>query len=36
MKAAAEGKAMRLVAYCAYGVGYIWGMLTAKKGSLAP
>ena len=36
LKAAAEGKAMRLVAYCAYGVGYVWGMLTAKKGSLAP
>ncbi|MBM3290000.1 MAG: glycosyltransferase [Candidatus Hydrogenedentes bacterium] len=32
-KAAAEGKTMRLVAYSAYGVGYVWGMLTARKGA---
>ena len=36
LKAAAEGKTMRLAAYCAYGVGYLWGMLTARKGDFAP
>ncbi|NUM55333.1 MAG: glycosyltransferase [Candidatus Hydrogenedentes bacterium] len=36
VKAAAEGKTMRLVAYCAYGVGYVWGLLTARRGSLTP
>lgn len=36
IKAAAEGKTMRLVAYCAYGAGYVWGLLTSRKGSFAP
>jgi hypothetical protein len=34
-KAIAEGKSMRFVAYCAYGAGYFWGMLRAKRGNLA-
>ena len=35
LKAALEGKIMRLAAYGAYGVGYVWGLLTAKRGAFA-
>lgn len=35
LKAAVEGKSMRLAAYCAYGAGYLWGMLSAKRGKFA-
>ena len=32
-KAAAEGKAIRLAAYTAYGAGYIWGLIATRKGA---
>ena len=31
MKALAQGRLMRFVAYCAYAVGYVWGLFTAKE-----
>jgi glycosyltransferase involved in cell wall biosynthesis len=31
VKALVQGRLMRLVAYCAYAAGYMWGLLTAKE-----
>lgn len=31
MKALLQGKLLRFGAYCSYGFGYVWGMLTAKR-----
>lgn len=33
IKAALEGKTMRFLAYCAYALGYGWGMLAARRGA---
>lgn len=36
MRALFTGQTMRLAAYSAYAVGYVWGLLRAKESALAP